>query len=268
MKMNDTDKSRLEDFIRLSVEYIERKSKQSNVNNDFVIDRYGFVTGTGSNPKDRKYRGNFLLDIDFQQQLLSSLLKMINDLRSNINTSLFGFAERPLYEYITTWVFLFAHPDVKPLHRRRASCLLLAGNFKFLEQNDVAYDKFLSINKKYLTPSNLTQLDRSKDGLEYYRYLWQVVRDFSNSYEFNVRHSFLKDYEISAIIGHQHMRVHANPLSIIETYSNTDKEVRHLLLVSYYLMQVVTYYRHDNARDYEKLNYRFQKFVKNHKITF
>ena len=248
------------------LEFLKEQGEVSNSPEGIKVDGQGFILDSGDIVLPPGFKGEYLLEIEFESFVIKNLYKFMSTMNESAGNGLFGFAERTLYEFITSWVFLFVHPQVRVKHRHRLAALLFAGHFKLIEQDMDVYRRYMERHGQYLTGVDKQRLNEVEPYYKFFDYVWEVRKGIANFYEKNLSHSFLKDLQLEQIIAHQHMRVHANPMSLNENNSDYEKVIRHKLLLAYYLRQIIDYYRHIDGRAYERLKYRYEKFVKNNKI--
>ncbi len=244
MYINKRDADRLNFFIDRVVDFLESKN----------ISQY--YTETSFNPNvgielidgtilPVATEGPMVLHNEFNAFITGILIRYIELMRQNSDNRLFGFAERPLLDFITSWVFITVSKNSVTFEdRERVITLLFAGNYKYIENGDGSFDTYILGKGSNLTKKYLHAL-RTLEVMPYFNRLWGIFKDeilkkksLSNSLSYLEQHAGYLN-----IIGHQHMRVHANLLSLNELSSNTDQEPRHLVMLALYLRQVVDYYR-------------------------
>lgn len=267
MNINQRDIDRLQAFINQTMTYLEDQYKQSTLPDGVPTDKKGFVVSSKEINLPEYVLDRQILDVDFKYFILENLYKFTKEMYQSADNNLFGFGERSLYEMITSWCFLFLHGDVNPKHTRRMSALILAGHYKYIDVDNVTYARHVEASGPYLKNKDKAQLDQDSNAGAFFDYVWDIIIGITNSYGRARTHSFLDTIPYREMLVHQHMRVHANPLSINETLSEIDKKNRHILLLGFYLRQVVDYLRISDPVKYEKLKYTYDKFVKNNKIT-
>jgi hypothetical protein len=267
MIINDRDQERLDNFLKRFFEFLESKktntvyvkeSKHNPANLIELID--GLILPA-------EVEAPFVLDNEFRTFVIENLLEFMQIMHKEAGGKLFGFAERSLYEYLTTWGFLFISEDIDEKHTARLKALLFAGHYKFIEENTRALKTYLEVKGKHFKPRDNEQLNSSGDDIKFFDYQWNVAIGMRNHYGQDRYESFLKtQIGFKRIYSHQSMRVHGNPLSINETVSNNETKARHQLLLAFYARQAMDYFKASDPQEYEKIVYLYEKFIKNNRI--
>lgn len=267
MIINQRDEERLTAFIEALLTFVKQESKykaypeKTSFNPAELIERIdGLVIPA-------QLEAPFVLDNEFRAFILDNFYKFMKLMLDEVDNKLFGFGERPLYEYLTTWVFLFVNTDIKLKHQNRLKALILAGHYKYIIENDSDYRTYMARKGQYLTDKDKEWLQLTGQQHKFHDYVWEVRKGVRNSYLKSDYEGFLdSQVEFSRIFSHQSMRVHANPLAVTELVNDHEIRVRHLLLLGYYARQAVDYFKSSNPKEHEKLVYLYDKFQKNNKI--
>lgn len=268
MIINEADKNRLEDFFKYFFDFLDSKISNKTYVNESRHDPAKFIERIDGLILPAEIEAPFVLDEEFKVFITENMSKFMKMMYENVSSQIFGFAERPLYEYVVTWGFIFISPGIDEKHLNRLKALLFAGHYKFVEHNEKALGIYLSKKLKYLTDKDLEHLNKPDNGSAFFDYQWKVAVGIRNHYGKDRFESFLggKNIGFPQIFAHQSMRVHGNPLSINETVNNSEVANRHLLLLTYYALQIMEYFKGEDHDGYDKVLYRYEKFKKNNKI--
>ena len=268
MTIGERDRERLEAFINKVLTFLETK----NTNTYYKEQRFdpsGRVELMDGRIVPAVTEGPVMLHNEFQSFVIGTLLRYTHLMRKNLDNQLFGFAERPLMEFITTWVFIAVSSNSVPHEdRERIITLLFAGHYKFIEDDQRQLSVYLEQKGGNLLKSDRHALN-ALTMMPFFNRIWSLLKDeMIKKRALSDNISFLRTQSgYQQIIGHQHMRTHANPLSINELVGTHDQASRHHLLMCFYLRQVIEYFRETDNNGYRKMRYAFDKFWDNHKIS-
>lgn len=262
--MREQDLVRLETFTEQAIDYLRTTTDSLGFDGKRKFDSMGFLVEDPENAVERPYEGQYVLHIGMRSFVLKNFLKLLEEMRRSINSNLFGLSERTLYDYTTQWVFVYTDTRVIDKHRERLTSLLIAGNLKYFEKDQRVLEKYIKRNKMNLTYKDIEYLGKN-DLRGYFDRVYKIIgSNLQDEYGRSFTHSFLDSVSHDDILTFQHIRVHANPLSLNETLSDDiDRSHRHKILIAYYLRQFVDYLRHYDNTNYKKLLYYYNKYAKN-----
>jgi hypothetical protein len=267
MHINEKDQGRLDDFFSLFFDFLHNQNTEQVEVDRSRVNIYKSSRGSEKLVMPTEFDEPFILDDVFRVFVIANLFKMMRLMYEESGSQLFGFAERSLYEYITTWGYLFISDGASKKHTNRLKTLILAGHFRFIINDPKVLKNYLGSKGESLTEKDLEMLNIDADQDKFFDYQWKVAVGIKNGYGPERYEFYLHTHlGIRRINSHQNMRVHANPLSINEIVSNTDVEGRHQFLLALYARQVMDYFKHSNPKDFQKVTYLYDKFMKNHRI--
>ncbi len=158
MQMSDSLKAEIDAFLTDYITFLQNQIDTSRTYPPRT--KYGVGSGVielkGGILVQESTESVLVLDKEYTNTLLDRVVELYKEITTNIELPLVGFAERPLFELITLWLFIQLHESVEKEIRERIKVLLFAGHYKF-------YGSKQSLNN-YLRSrgDKLTRLDKSK----------------------------------------------------------------------------------------------------------
>lgn len=244
MKMSKTDEAKLDAFIDNALAYIKTKDKPKYYKpNSRHQPGSGAIELMSGILVPEASESVLVLDKEYSTYLFNLVHKFAELMRDSFDNPLFGFAERSLWELITLWLFIDVHKAVGQKDKDRVKVLLFAGHYKHVEKNTSELNAYLKQKAGLLTKKDIRCLTSGTEtGKDYFTRLWSIANELKANAGTNNSESLLRKYSnYDTIIGHQAMRVHANPLSVNETLNNQHPKLRRKLLLALYVAQVCEY---------------------------
>lgn len=265
--MNERDAERLETFVSRVCDFLDSKDINVHYKDQFykATSSIELIDGT---LVPIATEGSVVLHNEFRSYIIKTLLKYIRLMLDSTDHRLFGFAERPLMEFITNWVFIAVSSESIPTKdKERIVTLLFAGHYKYIDNSSLQLQIYLDQKGSHLTRKDLHALN-TLELTPYFNRIWSILKDDAikkRSLSDNL--AFLNSHTgYQHVLGYQHMTTHANPLSINELVGDHDRNTRHKIVLVFYLRQTIEYFKDTDPTEYRKLKYLFDKFWDNKKI--
>lgn len=270
MKISDEAEKEIDRFISAFIDFA--KSGDSNKHYK-SFSRYnpdsGIIEMKSGILVPAKEESVLVLDKEYEQFLFQQTHTFVAALMQDIESKLFGFAERSFMEFTTVWLFITFHPNIAPTQKNRVKTLLFAGHYKIILENENDLKIYLKLRGKFLHQSDISYLKRTDitHKLYFNRLRKKALKIAENSAGREQMSVISRISNASGIKSFQSMQVHANPLSLNEAFANKETRIRRKLLVAIICAQICAYFddRGDSA-EASRLLAEFNGFASHLKI--